>query len=1842
VANLLQQYRETFPEFRELDDAKLTDTLWQRYGGQDSGIDKADFALELKGRGPRISPFAAGIEGLKGAAETVVARGAQALGAEETAREYLGRAEERQADVAARYQPETRSFEDVDSAYKFGRYLYERFGESAPQMLLQVGGGIGGLALRGAAGAVGLAAARGLSPAAAAAAGSTAVGTGAFTGYNIQRQMEEGTPFEETSLATAGGAALAQSALDTLSLATILRGVPGLSPAQAGSRFGSFVRRGVESGATEALTESGQQALEILQANPAKISEFGPEVQKELKDAAIAGGLLGGVLGGTAGAVSFRRPAAPPAPGAEPEPTQQVPTPGGEPPVGTEPPPGGEPPPAAGVEPIVTPAPTAGPEPVIAPTTGVEPEPAPAPAPGVEPPPTVQGPEPLAPAPKVTPPTEPEPVAPAPVAPAPAPTAGPEPTPAPAPKPAVLGAAVFTDPNPPSLPKNLQLGKPSYSYGNQAKYTLTFPTDIERALFQATKKTPTSKDLLYRQWLRDLGLSDQEIESYGTDFRAQLKQQVQTAMKTGPRSGVLPVARFTPGTIATPPAAPAPAPAPAPAAPVAPTPAPTTPAPTTAPSPTEPMALGTGAEPGTTPGAIPFAQQQSKTKTTDIGSAFQILTQAPGQASSKILISKSSYDTLERVLPGSVKFFQELHARMFPGMELFLKADSGSARGSSLIVSPKKVEIAINPGVLAIEFGGGPERQTKMLHTMFHELSHAIEQVYLLKAPPNVLSEIVKQYVRSRNPNAARRAAVVLSLSTGRAGSDPKLLTDLLSASGIDMNTYQQYVSSKSKVLPQGVLQSYTSGQLRDDYYRSFTEWVAEQGAAWLAKEAKGLVPKTTFEKFQKAIFDRLRKLYEEIAKVLGIPSRKGEFEKYMESVYGKQAEVSAVQDVVRGPDIIDYAPAGSYTQGKPKKKTKTKKGTWTYPEGQRPLQFGEEAPAIDVDAARAKIFAATPDQRGAFRKFVDRVQEMYKEGGWKSLSDAFSREVVDRYIYLKRLDDRFVAAMKKLGIETAAAYDQRMSIAARNSAHASMLDRENTLAKLNTLLFQGGVPVYVSQDPNNPLDGIIKIEGKGGGLTFLKDLQKSGKLMNWAEYAVARRVLGSYQEKGLEFQLTPAEAQAIVDLHGQDPDIVNAYNQYQEFNKAVIKLAVDSGRLAEKDAAELLKYMDYFPFYRFVDDSGRYTGPINSKGLLSPSKIMQAQGGTELLQGDPVDMILKNTQFWLSASQKNIAARKIYTMSQALGEGRQLSFTKEEQDAMRDNEFGGDEKAMRQYVQREKMLRPGEIEGAYFVDGKERRIALSNPDVAEALLVTDGPVPDMFKGVFGTFTTGYRELVTRSPEYILSNVIRDAVSQWVTSGVSFNPLRAMGNVVTYMRQKENNDKVLALMQYGVIGGYKSVPELDDATKLLNPNFNPTKGGVYVPKSGQALSNIISKVWNNLGELSDASDAASRMAIYEKVLKETGDEYEAAFRAQEAINYRKQGRNTLLKYMTVMVPFINGRIQGLDVTARAFGPQAIAYTGIKGAYLFGVAMALQAMFGDDEEYKQLPEYVRYGSLPIPLKALGLGDSGFLAIPKPFEMGFIFQTVPEVIYQAMLGNVENRNIVRLVGEQLASTFGLSLTPQIISPIVETFVQNRSNLTGLPIVTEAMKNLPRELQYTSSTSTIVKDVASATGISPVQAEALIKGYSGQIGTSIFGIVDSMYRAATGRGVDKDWTQYPVVQKFLKTEQNTNPQGVADVYRLSAEIQGLTTALNTFIAQGSVDKARDLIEKNEGLFAMKGTISGLRTQLNNLSRQERMVVNNANLSQDQKEQQVQAVREARRQIGKALTDVIDYTEK
>ena len=1798
----LKEIREAFPQYAKVPDDVLSNALYERFGGD---RDKADFLLELQGRGPRIGAFEAGKERLKSSLETGIGRLLQGLGAEETAESFADRAEARREDVEARYQPRIRSYEDIESITDVPEYAGQLLAGSAPQMLLQGAGALGALALtRGRARIPGIGP---ISKGTTATVGAGAAGYPAYFGSNIERQMEEGAAFEDTAAGPAALAALGQTALDAASLNVLFRGIPGLgnlSSAAQASRVGRAATRALETGATEALTETGQQALEAMQANPEKFFEFGPSVQKELIEAAVGGGLVGGLLGGAAGAVSRApRPMVQTEPEAQTEPDQQqepekkpdilaLPAPeGGEPtggPEGGEPPapgPEGEPlaPAPRQPEPDTTPAPEpiAGPE--GEPTAPIEP---------VEP---VAGPEPTA-------PTAPEPVEPtAPVAPKPVEPVAPAKPKAP---------DLFTMPVPPELPKPLKLGKWTYTYGNKGKFELAFATDVEKALFQASKKTLKDKDPEYVQWLKDQGLSDNEIRAYGAQFRQLLKEQVEARLKTGKNSGTIAVPRFTLKGLVRPPepAAPAPAPKPAPVTPPpAPAPAPVTPPapkPTAGPQPAPAPAPKAPAKPGVEPS---FKQESLRNEYELDARRTGLFTTAPNQASSSITVDKKQRDYLNLVLPGATDLLRELHARLLPGTSMTLIVENdpeGGNYGWNRVDGPDRFTLALNPAAIEkVTYGDSTRTREFLTRTMFHELSHNIENFYLTTAPKATIDAIIDQYIKQRNPSVVQRLAVYEAFRRLRPEENPRFFSQLLMKFGITKADYDKYSRSKTKAVPprfrgKSIEEDYAD--LRMDYYRSFTEWIAEKGAEWFSKEAKGLVPKTAFEKFQKDILDRLRDLYVAIKEALGFTPKAGAFEKFLKENYGKQYRVSGTVSRVMDPRVIDYRKLGYDEQSRGITASAL---TQDVPES---TASAAEAPPNVLDAQEKLAKAYVPPEKAGFKGFLKSLKEAYDSGDYKNFGDKLTRLVSDRFIDLRRLDERYADYMKKMGLPLQAAYDERYGMAANLSSYAAILSRENVLGMLETVLQYGGVPV-IKRQGNNILDGYLTVQRDGSaGLQFLQDLVKENKLDAFKYYSLAKRVVGKYADK--QAPITADEAFDIIAHYEKDPTVVKAYKQYQDFNKALMQMAVDSGVISKETAKEFMMFNDYYPFYREMDETGKYTGPLFTSGVLTRTKIQQAIGGTEKLDADPIEVIMKNAQFWMHSSAKNLASRKIFTMMSDLGEARS--------------------------VKPGEGLRPGEVEGVTRVNGKEQRFAINDPEIAAALETTGAHQLPNWTTVPGTFTRFYRELVTRSPDFIIKNIIRDPLSAFVTSGVNINPFNAMANVARAISDP-NNKNLQAIQNFGIIGGFRSIPGTEDATQLLNTDFKPTANGIYVVPNGNVLTGIISKAWNGLGKLAEASDAATRMEIYQNVLKATGNEAEAAFRAQEYINFRKQGSSTLIRYMSILVPFINGRIQGMDVTARAFGSkEALKFTVTKGLMLTGVAMALQALYGDDEDYKQLPDYVRQGSMPIPLKLLGLGSSGFIAIPKPFEIGFVFQTVPETIAQAMLGNVETRELGKLALSQLASTFGISPFPQVVAPLFE-IAFNRSTLTGLPIVSEAMKNLPAELQYSSATSDIVKAVAGSMGISPVKAEAIIKGYSGQIGTAILGLVDGLYRSATGTGIDKDWTQYPTVSTFLKTQQNTNPKGVADVYRLSAEIQGLTTAINTYMAQGQAQRAVELMQDNRELLNLKASISGLRTQLNVLSRNERMVVNNPNIPQEAKEAQVEQIREARRRIGQMMTD-------
>lgn len=81
------------------------------------------------------------------------------------------------------------------------------------------------------------------------------------------------------------------------------------------------------------------------------------------------------------------------------------------------------------------------------------------------------------------------------------------------------------------LPQQLSGAKPRYNIG-KVSYTPTFESDIDKALFIVSQKTPSKRDADYREFLKSTGLSDAQIAVGGKRVRDSIKS-IAMSTKTG-------------------------------------------------------------------------------------------------------------------------------------------------------------------------------------------------------------------------------------------------------------------------------------------------------------------------------------------------------------------------------------------------------------------------------------------------------------------------------------------------------------------------------------------------------------------------------------------------------------------------------------------------------------------------------------------------------------------------------------------------------------------------------------------------------------------------------------------------------------------------------------------------------------------------------------------------------------------------------------------------------------------------------------------------------------------------------------------------------------------------------------------------------------------------------------------------------------------------------------------------------------------------------------------------------------------------------------------------------------
>jgi hypothetical protein len=1776
----LESFRSQYPAYDNIPDDQLLDALYKKFGGQG---DSFDFKLDMLGK-KRATSTEAGVAGFETGMKTLGATVLNRLGYKETAENIEKSAEEQQADIASRYRPQVPSVSDIKDLGTFGTYAKERALESLAYAAPSIVGGLVG-SLAGPVGAV-----------AGAAAGQYPVSVA----QNLQEQMKEGKGIEDTSLKAAALTAVPQAAVQgaTEAFLSPIAGSAGSIIGNIATSLGrkgaaSWIERGVtkalEGGAVDSLSMAGQQALTILQANPEKLYEFGPDVQKELIEAAVPGALMGASMGTVRGILRGK---------------------------------GAEEVPAKGEVPVAeTPAEEAPPEKPVAINEGPL-------VPGNETPVPIPPDFPesqwikdngnrIAALDKETLPMELSPESGTPLGAVPKDnrryffsndvvdsttnspllfanqrelTAMETGT-----KPLDIQHIDIPDTSPvvkeitPSadMPKKadvlpqdtfntiVQDAKP-VDYRPSTVKDISFENLPDKALYAVTRADAEKLNPNYQTYkdylTQGLGIKEEDIPT--------LAKKVEDSVSTTLVKAQDDIAN---GKI----------------------------------KPEDPVIVPRTSDIAS---KITFPDEPPKT----IGG---IDPESKDPADQKIVQdilnnTKSTLDPkLDALFPGMNDMLRDLHLKLFPGTNIEFKTEKlnsgtlGQSTRYNMLGKEKTFTIAIDPKQI--------KDKEDILHTMFHELAHVIEYTWINNLDSPTLKSVIDQYVKEARPTVNNRMAlerVIPKVARGQSGLSQSEISNILSNS---------FKKTPEGMVPKG--SALKELEARPDYLFKFAEWVAEKGASWMADRNR--LPTSSFDAFRKNIVDKLKYMYRSIASFLGIQPNQGAFERLMESVYGKARETPGYSDhvtrrvrresadaamaagipisgvdpsVSRKPTAVvteEYRPG--YTSSGDRVVTEEHPLTEQdiREHGANPVLLDKQTPS---SIQTQGLFMTSKEPKGYWAGVFDRFTG--REQGETYLQAIVRNNVASQMPFLKRADLREVGRTL-----------ERM---------------QNAQGRMSALIHSG----YLSYDRatgslslNNELGGLAKIMEKAG-LTGEKDLQLFMIARREQDLRKRGRSGFGYKYPGTDKPLTDKD---LADIVNKTPaHIKEVGDNIFKFNQKMVQFSVDTGVIPKELGDNLMSLM-YTPFYRAQDaeiaNNGNLTvAPEIGNLLKNPTAITlfnQKLTAGGQIEANFYENTFRNYSSIVTAGLKNIAYGKAAealtnlndkTIAQAVGIPGKNTIT---------YRLNGSDKHMQindiPMFHALAAFSPKQLDG--FVGAAAQVAQFMRKGV-----VTAPPfmIANYIKGFIDVkIKTGMplMELMRGSISGMKDALSHGTSSQAIQAATGFGGFRygsSSKSQADALRSQYALKEGTATLWQRAMHGLEKLENLGDASEM-GPRIAYYN---HLIKQGY---NHDTAAWEAVN-LQNFSRSGTGKGVFGSVLANL-------IPMVPFLNARIQGLYRLVE------PGTAGG--GKDLFKRSDVLAIPAAVAMRGLALVGIEAGLNLWNGDEDWYKKLTINDRINNNYIPL-----GGTTVLAIPRAFEYGSIFGALPGVMLDAI--RQQDGSIAAEGASQiLQSTFLFNPIPQVVAPLAQVYY-NKQFFTGRTIETQADQNMPKSERFDENTSEVAKFLGKVgsylpliKNVSPKQYDVLMSGYTGTLGTTFLAVSDGIFAAAGTRpqGAFGDPTSVAGIaanisgaSRFVKNTDTMANKYLSDFYTMKQNVTELVTSMKTAQDSANFDDLRSKMEANPTAKAAYTVLNRVENQIAKLNNEAKKLRENTAIDSDQKIERLQQIRTAKNKLAEQAVTI------
>lgn len=590
--------------------------------------------------------------------------------------------------------------------------------------------------------------------------------------------------------------------------------------------------------------------------------------------------------------------------------------------------------------------------------------------------------------------------------------------------------------------------------------------------------------------------------------------------------------------------------------------------------------------------------------------------------------------------------------------------------------------------------------------------------------------------------------------------------------------------------------------------------------------------------------------------------------------------------------------------------------------------------------------------------------------------------------------------------------------------------------------------------------------------------------------------------------------------------ETIKHYEKSSVFKKAAVEIhkytdyllseeAVNAGMLSKEAAAAMKnKYPHYVPFFREFYEAADTPGKGTGKGFVNVGGVTKKMKGSTLDVIDPIESIARSTYAIINAVERNKVGQSIVRLSKIDGMGALV----EKVDGaakVTDHSF------------------------SVWENGK-KVVYNTTPELYQAFKMLNPEGANMVVKILSVPAKWLRAGAVLSPEFMLRNPARDMISAAVYSKHGFIPVAdTLKGLALYLHK---GDTYWEYMRSGAA-----------QANLVSLDRNYLSGQIRDLMTRPGVKKMVTtNPIEILRGLSEATEMATRLAEFHNVRKgytgignrlfgktrKPGSIQDAALESRDiTLDFSRIGSHT--KSWNKISAFFNASIQGTDKMFRAWRENPLDMTIKTAMFITMPSVLLWYLNKDDPRYQELPQWQKDIFWIIPTK------DTLIKIPKPFELGILFGTVPERMLQWMYDKDRGQkgNGFKGLGDVIIDNMVPNVSPTALVPALEA-ATNYSLFMNRNIVPQHERdNLPPAMQYGPYTSAVGKGIGKMFDVSPRIVDNTIRGYTGGLGGFGLTLSDSVLGMGEERPA-KRISEMPGIRGFTATPYASS-ESVQQVY-------------------------------------------------------------------------------------------------